>query len=109
VTERAPAPGSAPAAPAAAGGDALVRRFEIRNQYGIHARPAALLVKTASGFRADITIRNGPVAVSAKSIMGLLTIEGYQGVVLEVSARGPDAGAALDAIGELFEKKFFED
>ncbi len=47
--------------------------------------------------------------MSGKSIMGLLTIEGYQGVRLAVTARGPDAEQALDAIGELFEKKFYED
>lgn len=92
-----------------AAGTGTTRTFEIRNQYGIHARPAALLVKTASAYRSEITIRNGDVEVSGKSIMGLLTIEGYQGVRLAVTARGPDAEQALDAIGELFEKKFFED
>lgn len=88
---------------------ALTRTFEVTNQYGIHARPAALLVKAASAYQSEVTIRNGEVSVSGKSIMGLLTIEGYQGTQLEVTARGPDAEAALDAIGELFEKKFFED
>jgi len=47
--------------------------------------------------------------VSAKSIMGLLTIEGYQGVVLRLIAVGPDAAAALDALVELVQNKFFED
>ncbi len=87
----------------------LTREFEVRNQYGIHARPAALLVKTASGFRAEITIEKAGLSVSAKSIMGLLTMEGHQGAVLRVTARGEDAERALDALGELFEKKFYED
>ena len=90
-------------------GDAITRKFEVCNQYGIHARPAALLVKTASGFRAEITIEKDDVRVSAKSIMGLLTMEGHQGAVLRITARGEDAEAALDAIGELFAKKFYED
>lgn len=46
--------------------------------------------------------------VSGKSIMGLLTIEGYQGSKLRVTATGPDAREALEALGDLIEKKFFE-
>lgn len=90
-------------------GAALTREMTVRNQYGIHARPAALLVKTASGFQSDIHIEKDGVSVSAKSIMGLLTMEGYQGTVFRVSASGPDAPAALDALQELFDKKFYED
>ena len=85
------------------------RRVKVTNQYGIHARPAALLVKTASGFQSDILIEKDGVAVSAKSIMGLLTMEGHQGAKLILRAEGPDAPAALDALQELFERKFFED
>ncbi len=87
----------------------LTREMTVTNQYGIHARPAALLVKTASGFQSDITMEKDGVQVSAKSIMGLLTMEGYQGSVFKVSATGPDAAAALDALQELFDRKFFED
>lgn len=90
-------------------GDAVARDVTVKNQYGIHARPAALLVKTASGFQSDITLEKDGVAVSAKSIMGLLTMEGYQGAVIRVVARGPDAAQAVDALQDLFDKKFFED
>lgn len=89
-------------------GETLAREFEIRNQFGIHARPAALFVKTASRFAADITVEKDGMKVSGKSIMGLLTLEGYQGAVLRVTASGPDAREALDALGDLIEKKFFE-
>lgn len=85
------------------------KAFEVKNQYGIHARPAALLVKTASSYDSDVTLEKDGVAVSGKSIMGLLTIEGYQGVTIQVTAVGEDAEAAVQAIGELFEKKFYED
>lgn len=83
----------------------------VRNQYGIHARPAALVVKTATAFTTtDITIQKaGNPPVSAKSIMGLLTIEGYKGSVMTVSARGPEAEQAVNAIQDLFDRKFFED
>lgn len=82
----------------------------MKNQYGIHARPAALLVKTASGFQSEIMLENEDgVAVSAKSIMGLLTMEGHHGAVLKCKAEGPDASQAVDALQDLFERKFFED
>jgi len=85
------------------------RDLEVRNQYGIHARPAALLVKTASSFRSDVTIEKDGETVSAKSIMALLTLESPRGTRLRVRASGPDAAAALDAMQELFDAKFFED
>lgn len=87
----------------------LTREFRVRNQYGIHARPAALLVKTASAFKSDIKIEKAGVQVSAKSIMGLLTIEGHQNSLLRITARGEDAEAALDAMAELFDKCFYEE
>ena len=87
----------------------FTREFTVRNQYGIHARPAALLVKTASGFASEILIEREGNSVSAKSIMGLLTLEGNHGAKLKIHATGADAGAALAALAELFEKKFFED
>jgi phosphocarrier protein len=87
----------------------VIREFEVLNKYGIHARPAALLVKTAGQFSCDIFIGREGNEVSAKSIMGLLTIEGHQGALLNVRTVGVDAEAAMAGIAELFENKFFED
>ena len=87
----------------------ILREFEVLNKYGIHARPAALLVRTAGKFSCDIFIGQKGGEVSAKSIMGLLTIEGYQGVKLSVRFVGIDAEEALAEISELFENKFFEE
>jgi phosphocarrier protein HPr len=87
----------------------LVREFKIVNVYGIHARPAAKFVKMASCYTSDITVEKGGVKVSGKSIMGLLTLDGHQGATLRISARGPDAEAALTALGELIARKFDED
>jgi phosphotransferase system HPr (HPr) family protein len=87
----------------------IVREFTVGNQYGIHARPAALLVKAAAKFTADILIGKKGAEVSAKSIMGLLTIEGHQGAVLCVQTIGEDAEAAMAEIAELFENNFFEE
>lgn len=85
------------------------REFEIKNQYGIHARPAAMLVKTASKFMSDITVAKGSVRVSAKSIMGLMTLEAGFGSKIKVTAEGRDAEPALDAIQVLFDQKFYEE
>jgi phosphocarrier protein HPr len=87
----------------------VVRDLTIVNRFGIHARPAALFVKTASQFESDILVEKDETVVSGKSIMGLLTIEGSQGSVLKVTAMGPDAEEALDALEELIKQKFYED
>ena len=93
-----------PAAPAP-----LTREVTVLNRYGIHARPAVLLVKEAVRFPCEILIEKNGVCVNAKSIMGLLTLEGHHGARLRITATGPEAAAALDALAELFERKFFED
>jgi len=87
----------------------ISREFEVLNRYGIHARPAALLVKAAGKFSCDVFIGQKGAEVSAKSIMGVLTIEGYQGAKLNVRTVGIDAEEALAEISELFENKFFEE
>jgi phosphocarrier protein len=88
---------------------ALERAIKIRNKYGIHARPAAMLVKTAGLFRSEITIEKDGTKVSGSSIMGLLTLEGSHGSTLKLTAVGDDAGEALDALESLFKSKFNED
>ena len=87
----------------------IVKKFKVLNEYGIHARPAALLVKAAGNYKCDIFIEKDGNEVSCKSIMGLMTIEGYPGSVLKVSASGSDAKDAMAEIEELFVNKFYED
>ena len=87
----------------------IVREFTVENKYGIHARPAALLVKVAGKFTCEILIGKKGFEVSAKSIMGLLTIEGHKGAILYVQTVGEDAEEAMAGIADLFENKFFED
>ncbi|MDR0993093.1 MAG: HPr family phosphocarrier protein [Verrucomicrobiota bacterium] len=89
--------------------DVLKKDVTVLNRYGIHARPAALLVKAATRFSCEILIEKNGVKVNAKSIMGLLTLEGNHGAHLVLSASGENAAEALEALSDLFEKKFFED
>jgi phosphocarrier protein len=88
----------------------FTREFEIRNQYGIHARPAALFVKTTSRYDADVSVEKNGNVVSGKSIMGLLTLEASRGTVLRVTATGDGAEALLDDLHALVVvRKFDED
>lgn len=87
----------------------LVDDFKILNQLGIHARPAALIVKTSSRFMSDISIEKDGNTVSAKSIMGLMTLEASCGSKLAVTIEGEDAEEAMDVLRSLFESKFDED
>ena len=88
--------------------DQLIKNFKVLNEYGIHARPAALLVKAANKYASDIFIEKDGNKVSCKSIMGLMTIEGYPGSTMQVTTSGVDAKEAMDAIEELFVNKFYE-
>ncbi len=88
---------------------AIVKNLKVTNEYGIHARPAALLVKAAGKYRCEILIEKDGNTVSCKSIMGLMTIEGCPGSIMKVSATGSDAPEALAEIEELFANKFYED
>ena len=90
-------------------GKILVRDLKIVNQLGLHARPAALFVKTASRFESEITVEKDGGTVSGKSIMGLMTLEAGLGSVLRVTADGLDAAEALDELQRLIDAKFFED
>lgn len=85
------------------------REFTIQNKLGIHARPAAQFVKTASKFNAEIRVEKDGEEVDGKSIMGLMMLAAGHGSVITVAAEGDDADQALAALGELVERKFEED
>ena len=89
--------------------DTYVKDMKVMNEYGIHARPAALLVKAAGKYDCDIFMEKDGNKVSCKSIMGLMTIEGFPGSVRKVTTSGVDAQEAMDEIEELFVNKFGED
>lgn len=75
--------------------------LEIKNAVGLHARPAALFVQTASRFQSSITVKNGALSANAKSILHILTLGAEQGSVITVTAEGEDADQALAALIEL--------
>ncbi len=73
----------------------------VANRLGLHARPAAELVKTATRFESEIQIAKDEVWVNAKSILGLMTLAAERGSELSIKADGRDADAAVAAIAEL--------
>ena len=81
---------------------------QIVNPLGMHARPAAQLVKLASQYTSEITIgRNGEV-VNAKSIMGVMMLAAEQGATVQLAASGADAEAAIAALAGLIAAGFGE-
>lgn len=85
------------------------RDLTILNKLGIHARPAAQFVKTASRFQSEIRVEKDGEEVDGKSIMGLMMLAAGHGSVIAVTADGEDAETALDAIADLVDRKFEED
>ncbi len=85
------------------------RTVTIKNRAGMHARPAALLVKTASSFTAQIFIEKDNERVNGKSIMGVITLGATYNTPLTIIADGPDETQALDAIQKLFDNRFEEE
>ncbi len=73
----------------------------VANRLGLHARPAAELVKIAYRFESDIQIAKDGTWVNAKSILGVMTLAAERGSELSIKAEGPDADAAVAAIAEL--------
>ena len=86
----------------------IERRFEIVNKLGLHARAAAKLVRLANRFSSEIRLEKEGLEVNGKSIMGVLMLAAHQESLISVSATGPDAHEAVDAIGGLIAEKFEE-
>ena len=84
------------------------RSVQVINRNGLHARPAAEIVKAAAKFRSDITIVRDDLEVNGKSIMGVMMLAAECGSTVELRAEGPDASEALDALSKLIAGKFGE-
>jgi phosphocarrier protein len=93
-----------------AGSDSIITKdFMVANKLGIHARPAAMFVKTANRFTCDIFVEKDGERVNGKSIMGLMMLAAGPGSKLTVSAQGNDASQALAELETLIKRKFDEE
>ena len=86
----------------------LQRETEIINKLGLHARASAKLTQLAGQFTSEIWIGRNGKRVNAKSIMGVMMLAAGLGSQVRISAEGPDAQAALDALVALIDDKFGE-
>lgn len=89
-------------------GNALERILKVQNQMGIHARPAAMIVRVTNKFTSDVFFEKDEEQVNGKSIMGLMMLAAGKGSEIKTLATGPDAAACLDALEKLFATKFDE-
>ena len=87
----------------------LIKELTVVNKLGIHARPAAMFVKTANRFTCDILVEKDGEKVNGKSIMGLMMLAAGPGCKLTVHADGKDAHAAVSEIEALLLRKFDEE
>ncbi len=83
--------------------------FTIRNRLGLHARAAALLVKTANKFASEVMIEKDGLEVNGKSIMGILMLAASKGTKITLKVEGKDSVQALQTLGRLIENKFGEE
>ena len=81
----------------------------IENRNGLHARPSALFVKTASRFQAEVWVEKDGEKVNGKSIMGLMMLAAGKGSVLKVSAEGTDALTVVEELEKLIAARFGEE
>ena len=87
----------------------LTKELTILNSKGIHARPAAMFVKTASRFGCEIFVEKDGERINGKSIMGLMMLAAGPGSKLTIHAEGGDAPEALTELEELLKRKFDEE
>lgn len=86
----------------------MEKEVVIKNETGLHARPAGMFVKKASEFTSTVEVKYKGKVVNAKSIMGIMSLGLGKGEELTISATGADEEAAVDALVELVESKFGE-
>jgi phosphocarrier protein len=86
----------------------IERESQIVNQLGLHARPAAQIVKTASAFKSEIEIVKDGMAVNGKSIMGVMMLAAECGSLITLRAKGEDEAAAVEALAALVGRGFGE-
>ncbi len=88
---------------------AVVRKFNIINQRGLHARASARFVETVRAFDAEIRVEKDGMSVGGTSIMGLMMLAATPGCVIRVSATGPQSNDVMQALETLIGSRFGED
>lgn len=82
--------------------------MKVTNPLGVHARPSALLVQTASKFKSEVWFSKDGREVNGKSMLGVMTLAAEMGSTVVIRADGPDEEKAVEALARVFELKFGE-
>lgn len=85
------------------------KEITLTNRLGLHARPAARVVQTASQFKSEIRLKRDDLEVNGKSIMGVMMLAAEMGSRILIRVEGEDETRALEALVKLFEDKFGEE
>jgi Phosphotransferase System HPr (HPr) Family len=86
----------------------LVKELVVQNKMGIHARPAAMIVRVTNKFKSEVFVEKDEEQVNGKSIMGLMMLAAGRGSKVKFIATGDDAAAMLSELEALFARKFDE-
>jgi phosphocarrier protein HPr len=85
-----------------------IRELLVQNKMGIHARPAAMIVRVTNKFKSEVFVEKDDEQVNGKSIMGLMMLAAAKGSKIKFIATGEDAETMLNELEALFAKKFDE-
>ena len=86
----------------------IEKKLIIKNEQGLHARPAALFVQIANKYESDIMVKKGRQEVNGKSIMGLMTLAAEKGSSIRLKIDGPDAKEALKELERIISAEAME-
>jgi phosphocarrier protein HPr len=89
-------------------GQAVVKELVVQNKLGIHARPAAMIVRITNKFKSEVFVEKDEEQVNGKSIMGLMMLAAGKGSKVKFLATGEDAQLMLAELEQLFARKFDE-
>ena len=87
---------------------AVVKEIVVQNKLGIHARPAAMIVRITNKFKSEVFVEKDEEQVNGKSIMGLMMLAAGKGSKVKFIATGEDAQQMLTELEQLFARKFDE-
>ena len=88
--------------------ETLSKELLVQNKMGIHARPAAMIVRIANTYKGEVWVDKDDEQVNGKSIMGVMMLAAEQGAQITVKAEGEDAEAAVEALFVLLQSNFEE-
>lgn len=84
------------------------RQLKINNKDGLHARPAAIFVKTANKYKSELEIQTKDKTANGKSIIGIMSLGAFYGEEITLIADGPDESQLLEAMEKLINNNFQE-